>query len=76
MAACKKKGYGDANLVMTISRKGELFGPFSHKLFSAMKQGTSMPIAWVKLAPQVPGKDHPDCPGALFSVEAGQIAFR
>lgn len=75
-AAAKKKDYGHANLVMTIGRRGEVFGQFFHKLFSAMKGGTSMPLAWVKLAPQIPGKDHPDCPISLMLCEVGQIAFR
>ena len=76
VAASKKKAYGSANLVMTLDRRGELFGRFFYALFNAMKQGTSMPVAWVKLAPQIPGRDHPDVPSSIFLCEAGQIAFR
>ena len=76
LAASQKTGYGSANLVLTVGRREELFGPFFHRLFSAMKQGTSMPLAWVQLAPQIPGRDHPDVPNTLFLCEVGQIAFR
>jgi hypothetical protein len=62
--------------VLTVSRKGDVFGDYFQKLFRAMKDGTSMPIAWVKLAPSNPGKDDPQRPGTLFCIEAGQIAFR
>lgn len=51
LAASKQTGYGSANPVLTFDRKDELFGLFFHKLFSAMKQGTPMPLAWVQLAP-------------------------
>jgi hypothetical protein len=76
IAASKRKGYGAANLVLTVHRKGDVFGRFFQKLFRAMKDGTSMPIAWVNLAPTIPGKDDPERPGTLFCIEAGQIAFR
>lgn len=76
LAAAKETGYGRANLVLTFDRRGELFGEFFYKLFNAMKQGTSMSLAWVQIAPQIPGRDHPDMPSSLFLCEAGQIAFR
>lgn len=76
LAATKETGYGRANIVLTFGRREELFGYFFYRLFNAMKQGTSMPLAWVQLAPQIPGRDHPDVPSALFLCEAGPIAFR
>jgi hypothetical protein len=39
-----------------------------------MQQGTSMPMAWVELAPQGPAQP-PDIPGAIFLAEVGHIAF-
>lgn len=75
IAAGKDKGYGKANLVMTLERNGNVFPTFFRKLFSEMKNGVSMPVAWVKLAPQIPGQDHLDCPGTIFSCEAGQVTF-
>ena len=76
IAAGKDKGYGRANLVMTLQRSGTVFPSFFAQLFADMKRGVSMPVAWVKLAPQVPGHEHPDCPGTIFSCEAGQVAFK
>lgn len=74
--ATKKTGFGNANLVMTLNRKGHAFSRFFQQLFSLMKQGKSMPIAWVKLAPQIPGQEHPDCPDTFFVCEAGQVSFK
>jgi hypothetical protein len=76
IAACKNKRYGRANLVMTMQRRGYVFPAFFVRLFSDMKAGVSMPVAWVKLAPQIPGREHVDCPATIFTCERGQIAFR
>jgi hypothetical protein len=77
LAASKRTGYGFANLVMVIDRKGEVFGRFFHKLFNAMSEGVSMPVAFAKLAhPWNPGADESNLPGVIFNVEAGQTAFR
>jgi hypothetical protein len=75
IASAAKTGYGHANLVLTLDRRGPVFPAFFSRLFADMMKGTSMPMAWVKLAPQIPGHDHADCPGTIFSAEAGQIAF-
>jgi len=75
-AAAKEKPYGSANLVMTLDRKGDAFGRFFQKLFGEMKRGKSMPIAWVKLAPQGPHSVHTDVPDTIFLCELGQLAFR
>jgi hypothetical protein len=76
VAAMKKTGYGNANLVMTFNRKGPVFGQFFYKLFGLMKKGKSMPMAWVRLVPQSHGREQPNCPDALFVCEAGPISFR
>jgi hypothetical protein len=76
VAAAKDRGYGRANLVMTLHRKGEVFATFFQKLFSLMKGGVSMPVAWVRLAPQVPGMEHTGVPDTVFACEAGQVAFQ
>jgi hypothetical protein len=75
IAAAPAKRYGKANLVMTLDRRGAVFGQFFFHLFTEMKLGTSMPVAWVKLAPQIPGKDHSNCPSTIFACEVGQLAF-
>ena len=76
IAATKSCGYGKANLVMTLNRRGDIFPKFFQRLFSEMKRGVSMPVAWVKLAPQIPGAKHADCPDTIFACEAGQLTFK
>jgi len=75
IAAGKPAPYGMANLAMTIDRRGNAFPSFYKRLFDYMSQGISMPVAWVKIAPQIPGMDHQDCPGGIFSCERGQVTF-
>jgi hypothetical protein len=75
IAASKRPGLGRANLVMTLARRGNAFPSFFRSLFGAMKEGMTMPMAWVELAPQIPGQDHENCPGTIFACEAGHIAF-
>ena len=67
---------GTANLVMTINRRGSLLASMLAQLFAQMKSGVSMGIAWVNLAPQYPGAEHKDLPGAICALDYGQIAFR
>lgn len=64
-----------ANIVITGNRHGDAFGRFFRNLFDQMRNGTSMPLAWVKLAPQGPQQTHSDCPGTLCLFEAGHIVF-
>ncbi len=74
--AMSQKGFPPANIVVTLSRRGDIFGTFFVELFSRMKRGVSMPVAWNQLAPQYPGADHKNVPDALFLCERGQIAFK
>jgi hypothetical protein len=74
--AAPRKPYGDANLVMTLSRRGVKFPDFFRSLFSRMNAGTPMPIAWVALAPQIPNHEHSTCPDTIFACEVGQVAFK
>ncbi|HEY1266833.1 MAG TPA: hypothetical protein VGH16_06215 [Candidatus Binatia bacterium] len=75
IVAAKGKNFGSVNIVLILDRRGEMFGEFFLNLFTAMKQGTSMPVAWNKLAPQIPRRDHPDCPASICLMRAGQITF-
>lgn len=75
MASTRKARAGRANLVFTLDRKGPLFAAFFARLFGEMTNGVSMPRAWVKLAPQIRGRAHADCPDTVFLCEAGHIAF-
>jgi hypothetical protein len=63
------------NLVLTISRRGTRFWGFFQQLFALMFRGHPMPQAWVKLAPQVPGVEHPDLPAMICQMGAGQLVF-
>jgi hypothetical protein len=74
----RDKNYGNANLVMTTNRNGPHFASFFARLFADMKtRGVTMPVAFVKLAPQIPGGgDDPDVPGIIFSSEGGQVVFK
>ncbi|HWD40173.1 MAG TPA: hypothetical protein VG944_15090 [Fimbriimonas sp.] len=73
--AGKQQPYGRANLVMTLNRRGTSFSRFLAALFAKMKRGTSMPVAWVELNPQVPGRDQSDSPETIFACEIGPLAF-
>ena len=70
-----KPVYGRANLVITIARNGASFSKFFRELFAQMKKGKPMPMAWVKLAPQIPNREHPDCPGTIFLCEVGGVTL-
>jgi len=76
IAASKKTGYGQANLVLTIDRKGPAFTSFYTQLFRRMYQGKTMPVAWVELAPQIPGAAHENCPDGIFSAEISHILLK
>lgn len=77
VAAGKNARFRRVNLVMTMDRKGESFGRFFQALFEDMLVGTSMPVAWVKLAPQGGqmggGKDTPD---TIFACAVDQLVFK
>jgi hypothetical protein len=75
ISTTKGQKHGRANLVMTLSRSGAAFPAFFARLFTDMKRGTSMPVAWVKLAPQGPAKEHENLPSTIFACEAGQMVF-
>jgi hypothetical protein len=68
---------GTANLVMTIDRRGPLLASMLAQLFAQMKNGVSMGMAWVNLAPQYEGApEHKDLPATICAFEYGHIAFR
>jgi len=71
----KGQRHGRANLVMTLSRRGRAFPAFLARLFTDMKRGISMPVAWIKLAPQGLVKEHENLPSTIFACEAGHMVF-
>ena len=64
-----------ANIAMVLDRNADKLALFFRRLFEAMFKGQSMLMAWVELAPQIPGQDHPDAPGTIFAAEAGHVTF-
>ena len=74
-AAAGRSADWSANIVLVMERKGEKFGVFFRRLFEAMFRGRTMPMAWVELAPQIPGRDQPDAPATIMLAEAGHIVF-
>jgi len=75
VSTTKGRKHGRANLVMTLSRNEQAFANFFVRLFTEMKRGVSMPIAWVKIAPQGPAREHENLPATIFACEAGQMVF-
>ncbi len=75
VAANRSKQLARANLVMMLDRKGDAFAHFFQRLVADMKSGTSMPRAWVKLAPQAQQAPHVDCPDTIFACELAPLAF-
>jgi hypothetical protein len=75
ITALKERSDWPSNVVFVLKRKGPKFAEFFGRLFELMTQGTSMPMAWVKLAPQIPNRDNPDAPDAIFAAEAGHLTF-
>jgi len=76
IAASKRPGSGKANLVMTLKRNGDIFPAFLKKLFELMHHDVSMPMAWVKLAPQIPGVEHNNVPGTICVMELTHVVFK
>jgi len=65
----------NANITLTLNRKGENLPNFFAEVFRRMFAGASMVMAWVELAPQIPGHQHPHAPETIMVPEAGHLAF-
>lgn len=76
IAAGKRPGSGKANLVMTLKRNGQIFPNFFKELFGMMHQGVTMPMAWVKLAPQIPGMEQHNVPETICAMEVTHVLFK
>jgi hypothetical protein len=78
LAAARLAGPKQANLVWTLDRKGEAFSRFFVELFTRMKKGRSMPVAWAAISPQVPSRKQQDLdlPETICQLEAGQVRFQ
>lgn len=71
------KGFGargkPLNLVMTLKRSGSNFPNFLRKLLSQMVYGSTMPVAWNDICPQIPRSEHHDAPESIFSAGRGSV---
>jgi hypothetical protein len=76
LAAANLPGPKRANLVWTLDRKGGAFPRFFKELFTKMKAGRAMPMAWNAIAPQYGSAKHDDLPETICQLEAGQVRFR
>lgn len=76
IAAGKRSEQSRANLVMTLKRNGQIFSSFLKELFAMMHRGITMPLAWVKLAPQGPGLKHEEVPETICAMEVTHILFK
>jgi hypothetical protein len=70
----KRTDWG-ANIVMVLDRNGDRFAAFFQRLFTAMFEGQTMPMAWVQLAPQGQSPKHDENPSSIFAAEAGHVTF-
>jgi len=70
----EKSIHPSINLVIVINRKGEGFTRFLKSLFQDMWRGVTMPMAWVKLAPQG-GPQPPDAPETICLMELTHVVF-
>lgn len=75
-AGVKPENDWSANIVLVNNRNGACFATFFQKLFQAMRNGTSMMVAWNKLAPQIPNHPHPDVPGTIMLAGVSHVTFK
>ena len=64
-----------ADVVLTLDRRGDLFGDFFTRLFDLMFRGKSFVRAWMALAPQARSADQSRNPEALFLAAGGETGF-
>lgn len=67
---------GGMNMIMTLKRRGPSFTRFLDELLSRMAHGESMSSAWQALAPQIPGRDHPNTPETIAAVMDRSLRLR
>jgi hypothetical protein len=65
-----------SNLIMTLERKGSNFPEFLSKVFSQVSKGETLPMAWNKVSPQIPGKVHKDSPEVFAGMGAGNVVLK
>ena len=73
-AMMAEPGHAPVNLVLTVDRRGALFGRFFRTMFERMWKGVSMPVVWEQLVPRTLTPLH-DVPATICVMEAGHVAF-
>ena len=73
--AVGKRTDWSANITLAIDRKADKLALFFRQLFEAMYKGQSMPMAWVEINPQIPGRVNPDEPSLMMLADVGHIVF-
>jgi hypothetical protein len=76
VATAKNPGPRNASLVLTIDRKGDGFGRFFQEIFTLMKAGKTMPMAWAKVAPQHESVMPKYAPETVFLPEGKFVVFK
>lgn len=76
IAASKRSRSAKANLFMTLQRQGASFPSFFKQLFQMMFHDVTMPLASVKLAPQIPGMEHKNVPETICAMEVTHVLFK
>ena len=64
------------NLVLTIMRNDPKFSEFLENLLFRMFYGDTMPVAWVDIVPQIPGRIDPSMPATIFYAGRGAAKLR
>jgi hypothetical protein len=75
-AAHKRPGSRNGSLVFTIDRRGDGFGRFFKEIFTLMKAGKTMPMAWAKIAPQHESVMPKYAPVTILLPEGKFVVFR
>jgi hypothetical protein len=76
VAAGKLPGPKQGSLVLTLNRNGEGFARFFKELFTLMNSGKTMPMAWVKIAPQHNSVMPQYAPDTIFLPEGKFVVFK
>ena len=76
VAAGKVPGPKQCSLVLTLDRNGEGFPRFFKEVFTLMKSGKTMPMAWIKTAPQHKSVMPQYTPETIFLPEGKFVVFK
>jgi hypothetical protein len=76
VAGSKLPGPKQASLVLTLDRNRDGFARFFKELFTLMKSGKTMPMAWVTIAPQSKSVMPQYIPETIFLPEGKFVVFK